>query len=59
MPIGAKVPRNVEVRNFPKELLKRVPELAPYRYFSVEDMIAVVRPSSSQVIMLIEGREGG
>jgi hypothetical protein len=54
--VGSQVPRGVEIKNFPRELTRRMPELAPYRYFAVENMIAVVRPSTSQVIMLIDGR---
>jgi Protein of unknown function (DUF1236) len=52
--VGAEVPHSIEVKNFPSDLTKRVPELAPYRYFPMQDRIAVVRPSSSQVIMLID-----
>jgi hypothetical protein len=33
---------------FPRELLQLVPEMAPYRYFTVEGIIAVVRPSSCE-----------
>jgi hypothetical protein len=54
--VGGQVPRGAEIKNFPSEITRLVPELAPYRYFAVENMIAVVRPSSAQVVALIESR---
>jgi hypothetical protein len=54
--VGGEVPRGAQIKNFPSEVTRLVPELAPYRYFAVENVIAVVRPSSAQVVALIEGR---
>ena len=54
---GADVPRGANLAAaFPKALVERVPKLAAYRYFTVENVIAVVRPGTSKVILVIDGR---
>ena len=53
---GADVPRGVTVASFPKEVVEAVPKLAPYRYFSIENVIAIVDPLTFKVLMVVEGR---
>jgi hypothetical protein len=54
---GADVPRGVNLfAAFPRAVVERVPKLAAYRYFTVGNVIAVVRPGTSKVILVIEDR---
>jgi hypothetical protein len=53
---GADVPRGVNVMSFPKEVVQAVPKLAPYRYFSIENVIAIVDPLTSKVLCVLDGR---
>jgi hypothetical protein len=52
---GADVPRNVELRAFPVAVVDRVPKLRDYKYFAVEDRLAIVGPQST-VALVVESR---
>jgi hypothetical protein len=50
---GSSVPHGVTLANFPQAVLRQVPKLAAYRYFTLEDVIAVVDPSTMHVIAVL------
>jgi len=51
--LGAEVPRDVELRTFPREVLAQVPELERYRYIVAENDIVVVEPNERGVALVI------
>ena len=53
---GADVPHGVNLVPFPNAVVAVLPRMAAYRYFSVENAIAIVKPETSKVILLLEGR---
>jgi hypothetical protein len=53
---GADVPRNVEVRVFPETIVQKVSKVKGYKFFTVENRIAIVDPQGSKVQLVIEGR---
>jgi hypothetical protein len=53
MALGAEVPRDVELYEFPAEVVERVPDVRRYRYVVVEDDIVIVDPSDHQVSLVI------
>ena len=53
---GADVPHGVNLLAFPKVVVEALPKMAAYQYFSVENAIAIVKPETSKVILLIDGR---
>lgn len=53
---GADVPQGVNLMAFPRAVVERVPRMAAYQYFTVENVIAVVRSGTSKVALLIEAR---
>ena len=53
---GTEVPRNVRVRTFPETVVEQVPKVRNYKFFTVEDQVAVVDPQGSRVALVIEDR---
>jgi hypothetical protein len=53
---GAEVPRGVQVRAFPEDVVQQVPKVENYRYFTAENSVAIVDPRGSRVELLIESR---
>jgi hypothetical protein len=53
---GAEVPRGVQVRAFPEEVVQQVPKVENYKYFTAENSVAIVDPRGSRVELLIESR---
>jgi len=53
---GADVPRGVELRVFSGSVVEKVPKLSGYKFFTVENRIAIVDPQGAKVQLLIESR---
>jgi Protein of unknown function (DUF1236) len=53
---GAEVPRAVTVMVFPKNIVVALPKMAAYRYFSVENAVAIVDPTTLKVLSVIDDR---
>ena len=53
---GADVPRDVQVRAFPDGVVQKVSKVKGYRFFTVENRLAIVDPQGSKVLMVIEQR---
>jgi hypothetical protein len=51
--IGMSVPQGVELLPMPRVVVDRYPNLGEYRYFVYEDDIAIVDPSSDEVVMIV------
>lgn len=54
--LGAEVPRDVELFEFPVEVLDRVRKLEPYRYVVVDRTVLVVDPGDRQIELVVEPR---
>lgn len=52
--IGTKLPEKVRVQAFPQVIVDRVPEVRAYRYAVIEHDIAIVDPSDSTVVLIVE-----
>lgn len=52
--VGWSVPRDIELKEFPDDVLARTSELDPCRYFVAEDQIAIVDPDEDKVVLLID-----
>ena len=53
---GADVPRNVELRVFPETIVRKVPKLKDYKFFTLENRIGMVHPQTSKGQLLIKAR---
>lgn len=53
---GADVPYGVALGRFPKSILDRLPHMAAYRYFAIDNLIAIVDPLTRKVLMVVEDR---
>jgi Protein of unknown function (DUF1236) len=53
---GAEVPRGVTLMVFPKDIVEALPKMAAYRYFSVENVVAIVDPTTLKVLSVIDDR---
>jgi len=51
--IGMSVPQGVELLPMPRVVVDRYPNLGEYRYFVYEDDIAIVDPSSDEVVLVV------
>jgi hypothetical protein len=51
--LGAEVPRDVELLDFPRDVMERVPELERYRYIISENDVVVVDPNGRDVALVI------
>jgi len=51
---GADVPRGVALASFPKRVVDFLPQMGAYRYFALENVIAIVDPRSLKVLLVIE-----
>jgi Protein of unknown function (DUF1236) len=53
---GAEVPRGVEVRTFPTAIVEKVPKLKRFKYFTVENRLAVVDSQGAKVQLVIDAK---
>src|SRR5262249_10160952 len=53
---GSRVPRGVELRPFPDTVVREVPKLSGYAYFTAEDRVAIVDPRKERVELVLEER---
>lgn len=51
--VGTAVPRSIQLRALPTDLVTFVPQYRGYSYFVVEEQIVIVEPSSTQIIAVI------
>lgn len=51
--LGAEVPRDVELLDFPPEVIERVPEVRRYRYIVADRDVVIVDPSGYEVALVI------
>jgi hypothetical protein len=51
--LGAEVPRDVELVEFPAEVVERVPDVRRYRYIVTENDVVLVDPDDHQVALVI------
>ncbi|HWV83490.1 MAG TPA: DUF1236 domain-containing protein [Hyphomicrobiaceae bacterium] len=51
--IGMAIPQGVSLLPMPTVIVDRYPELGDYRYFVYEDDIAIVDPSSDEVVLIV------
>lgn len=51
--VGAPVPRDVAIYDFPEDAYMDVPELRRYRYVYVNNRLVLVDPATSQVVDVI------
>ncbi|HEX4894093.1 MAG TPA: DUF1236 domain-containing protein [Hyphomicrobiaceae bacterium] len=54
--IGARVPRGVELVEFPAIVVEEVPKLRGYHYFTAENAIVIVEPSRDRIALVVEAR---
>ena len=52
--LGAELPRNMELYEFPALLLDRIPKLRTYRFLVAEDQIIVVDPRGRAIALIID-----
>jgi hypothetical protein len=51
--VGARVPREVELRTFDDDVYVQAPELRRYRYMNVNNQVVLVDPETSEVVEII------
>jgi Protein of unknown function (DUF1236) len=51
--LGAEVPREVELLEFPPEIVERVPDVRSYRYIVAENDVVIVDPRGHEVALVI------
>ncbi len=51
--LGAEIPQNVELLEFPPEITAEVSQLREYRYVLVQDNMAIVNPSNRVVVLVV------
>ncbi len=54
---GTEVPRNVELREFPRTVVEKVPKVQGYKFFTAENRIAIVDPRGGRVQLVIGERQ--
>jgi Protein of unknown function (DUF1236) len=52
--LGAEIPRDVELSEFPRDVVVEIPALKGYRYAPLERRIAIVEPSNRTVVEVID-----
>ena len=52
--LGAELPHDVELYEFPTLLLDRIPKLRDYRFLVVEDQIVIVDPRERSIALVID-----
>jgi hypothetical protein len=52
--VGARVPREVELRTFDDDVYVEAPDLRRYRYVRVNNQLVLVDPETSEVVEVIE-----
>lgn len=53
---GAELPRDVQLRTFPQTVIRQVPKVEGYKYFTAENRVAIADPQGSKVQLVIEAR---
>lgn len=51
--IGTQVPRSVQLRALPSDLVSFVPDYRGYSYFVVEEQIMIVEPASHEIVAIV------
>lgn len=51
--VGTAVPRSVQLRALPSDLVTFVPQYRGYSYFVVEEQIVIVEPSSHEIVAVV------
>ena len=51
--LGAEVPRNIELYEFPVEIVERVPDVRRYRYIVADGEVIIVDPNDQAVALVI------
>lgn len=51
--VGARVPREIELRTFDEDLYVQAPALRRYRYVQVNNQLVLVDPATSEVVEII------
>jgi hypothetical protein len=51
--IGTQVPRSVQLRALPSDLVTFVPDYRGYSYFVVEEQIMIVEPASHEIVAIV------
>jgi hypothetical protein len=51
--LGAEVPRDVELIDFPAEIVERVPDVRRYRYVVVDNEVVIVDPNDHHVALVV------
>jgi hypothetical protein len=52
--LGAQVPDQIALYDFPPDVLQRLPKLASYRYVIVENNVLIIDPRSRDIVVVIE-----
>jgi len=52
--IGMDIPQGVGLLPLPRIVVERYPDLRDYRYFVYEDDVAIVDPSTDEVVLILE-----
>jgi hypothetical protein len=53
---GADIPYCVALARVPRSIPDRLPHMAAYRYFAIDNLIAIVDPPTRKVQMVVEDR---
>jgi hypothetical protein len=53
---GADVPRNIELRVFPRTVVDQIPKLREHKFFTAENRLAIVDSQGARVQLVIEDR---
>jgi hypothetical protein len=51
--LGAEVPRNVQLLEFPGDVVARIPEVERFSYVVVDDDVVIVDPAERGVVLVI------
>jgi hypothetical protein len=52
--LGAEIPDNVEVFEFPTTVLDRIPELSEFRFLVADEQIVIVDPRNRSIALVID-----
>jgi hypothetical protein len=52
--LGAEIPDNVEVFEFPATVLDRIPELSEFRFLVTDEQIVIVDPGNRSIALVID-----
>lgn len=52
--VGMTVPQGIELLPVPSVVVERIPDFSEYRYFVYEDDIAIVDPSTDEIVLILD-----